>query len=223
MRLIQNLLFALSLCGVAAGAGASVAAPVSGGEYLTLPAPQNTDAGSKVEVTEFFSYACPHCNAFEPVLAAWVRKNQDKIVFKRVHVAFHPGDAALQRLYTTLEAMGVTEKNHAKVFEAVHVQRARITTDEAVFDWAEKAGLDRAQFTATYRSFGSQARVNRAQGLTKAYKIEQWPMLAVGGRYLTSPYQAGSTVKPNLAEAEGQQAALKVMDFLVAKAQAEKK
>jgi thiol:disulfide interchange protein DsbA len=223
MRLIQNLLFALALCGVAAGAAASVTAPVSGGEYLTLPEPQNTDAGAKVEVTEFFSYGCPHCNLFEPVLAAWVRKNQDKIVFKRVHVALHGGDAALQRLYSTFEAMGVAEQQHDKVFAAVHEQRLRLTTDEAVFDWAEKAGLDRAKLTATYRSFGTQARVNRAQGMTKAYQIGHWPMIAVGGRYMTSPFQAGSTSKPQLGEAEGQQAALKVMDFLVAKAQAEKK
>ena len=223
MRLIKQLFFALALCGAAAGASASADAPVLGREYLALPEAQNTDAGKKVEVTEFFSYACPHCNAFEPSLAAWVKKNQGKIVFKRVHLAFSPGEVPLQRLYTTLEAMGLAEQNHAKVFEAIHVKRMRISSDEAVFDWAEKAGLDRAALSATYRSFGIQARVNRSQSMSDAYKIREWPTIAVDGRFVTSPHQAGSAVTPELGEAEGQQAALKVMDFLVAKALAEKK
>ena len=222
MRLIQNLFFAFALCG-AAGAIASPEAPVNGGEYLTLPESQNTDAGKKIEVTEFFSYSCPHCYAFEPVLAAWVQKNQNKIVFKRVHVAFNGADAPLQRLHTTLEAMGIAEQAGPKVFDAIHVQRKRINSDEAVFEWAASAGVDRAKLTDAYRSFGAQARVNRAQGMAGAYQIKQWPMIAIDGRFLTSPYQAGSTSQPPLGEAPGQVAALKVMDFLVAKAIAEKK
>ncbi len=223
MRLVQNLFFVLALCGFAAGAAAAPETPSNGREYLLLPEVQPTDAGKKVEVTEFFSYACPHCHAFEPALSAWVKKNQNKIVFKRVHVALHNADAPLQRLYTTLEAMGIAEQTTPKVFDAVHVQRLRLTSDEAIFEWAEKAGLDRAKLTDAYRAFGAQARVNRAQSMTKNYMISQWPMVAIDGRYLTSPYQAGSTSRTPLGEAGSQAAALTVMDFLVAKAAAEKK
>ncbi len=223
MRLIQNLFFALALCGVATGAAASADAPTQGREYLVLPEKQNTDAGKKVEVTEFFSYACPHCNAFEPSLAAWAKKNQAKIVFKRVHVAFSPGEVPLQRLYATLEGMGITEQNHAKVFEAIHVKRTRLSSDEAVFEWAAGAGLDRAKLTDAYRSFGTQARVNRANAQAKAYMIREWPTIAVDGRFMTSPHQVGSAVQPELSEADGQVGVLKVMDHLVTKVLAEKK
>ncbi|QYF94545.1 thiol:disulfide interchange protein DsbA/DsbL [Massilia sp. PAMC28688] len=223
MRLIQKVLFALAVAGVAAGAAASPDAPRNGGEYQVLPEAQQTVPGNKVEVTEFFTYSCPHCNAFEPLLAEWVKKNADKIVFKRVHVAFNRSDIPLQRLYNTLEAMGLTEKYHAKAFAAEHVERLHMHTDEAVFDWAEKAGIDRAKFIDTYKSFGMQARVNRSQAMAKAYMINSWPTVAVDGRYITSPYQAGSTSRPALNEVGQQQAALKVMDHLVAKAKAEKK
>lgn len=223
MRLIQNLLFALTVCGLTAGgAAASPAEPKNGVDYRTLPEVQNTDAGNKVEVTEFFSYNCPHCNAFEPVLAEWVKKNADKIAFKRVHVALLAGDTALQRTHLTLEAMGLAEQYHLKLFEAVHQQRMRISNDEAVFGWADKAGLDRAKFVGAYRSFGLQSKVNRAQAMAQAYKIDSWPMVAVGGRYLTSPHQAGAGT-PGLSELQQQQAALQVADYLVAKAKAEKK
>jgi thiol:disulfide interchange protein DsbA len=59
--------------------------------------------------------------------------------------------------------------------------------------------------------------------MTSSYQIKQWPMIAVDGRFMTSPYQVGSTAAAPLGEAESQQAALKVMDFLVAKSAAEKK
>lgn len=222
MRLIQHLFLALAL-GFAASASASPEAPVSGKEYLVLPEVQNTDAGKKVEVTEFFSYACPHCNSFEPMLAAWVKKNQKNIVFKRVHLAFSPSEVALQRLYSTLEGLGIAEQNHAKVFEAVHVKRNRMSSDEAIFEWAEKAGLERAKLTDAYRSFGTQARVNRAKSKSDEYRIREWPTIAVDGRFVTSPHQVGSAVTPELGEAESQQGALKVMDFLVARALADKK
>lgn len=223
MRMIQKMLFALAVAGVVSGAAAAPEAPRNGAEYQVLPEVQETTPGNKVEVTEFFTYSCPHCNAFEPVLAEWVKKNADKVVFKRVHVAFNRADVPLQRLYATLEAMGVTEKYHAKAFAAEHVERLHMHSDEAIFDWVAKNGIDRTKFIDTYRSFGMQARVNRSQSLAKAYMIESWPTVAVAGRYITSPYQASSTTRPALNEAGQQQAVLKVMDHLVAKAKAEKK
>jgi protein dithiol oxidoreductase (disulfide-forming) len=224
MRLIQKVLFAVAALSFAAvGATASPAAPKAGVEYLVLPQAQPTDAGDKVEVTEFFTYSCPHCYGFDPVLAEWVKKNAGKIVFKRVHVAVNEGDAVLQRLFATTEAMDITEQTHSKVFDAVHPGRTRIQSDEAAFDWAEKAGLPRAKFIDTYRSFGMQARVNRLRNQTQAYRIEQWPMIAVGGKYMTSPYYAAQGTQPVPVETEQQKLALQVLDFLVAKAKAEKK
>lgn len=223
MRLIQNLLFAIAMLGISAGASATLADPKSGSEYETLAQAQSTSPGAKVDVIEFFSYSCPHCKVFDPLLEAWVRKNADKVSFKRVHVAFHGPDAALQRAYLSLEAMGLTEKVHPKVFVAIHEENKRVNSDEAVFDLIEKNGVERAKFIGVYRSFGMQSAVNRSQSLVGAYEISQWPMIAVGGRYLTSPHFAGRN-NPSLAtELQQQQAALQIMDHLVAKAKAEKK
>ena len=224
MRMIETLLFAAAAFGFSAGtAVASPEQPRAGGEYLTLPEPQHTDAGARVEVTEFFSYTCPHCYVFEPVLAAWVKKNAGKVAFKRVHVGFRPADQVLQRMYATLEAMDVVEANHAKMFAAIHEKRTRFNSDEDAFDWAAGAGLDRSKFIAAYRSFGVQARVTRAQAMVGAYRIDQWPMLAVGGRYLTSPYQASSYAKSPMTEEQKQETALFVVDTLVEQIKSEKK
>jgi thiol:disulfide interchange protein DsbA len=221
MRMIRLFLGA-ALCAFAATA-ATAAEPKNGVDYLTLPVAQNTDAGKKVEVTEFFAYYCPHCDAFEPLLEDWVKRQGANIVFKRVHVPRDPGVLPQQRLFYTLESLGLVEQYHAKVFAAMHVQRLRLGSDEQVFDWAEKAGIDRARFIDTYRSFGVQARLRRADALMAAYRIDQWPMVAVDGRFMTSPAQAAQGAPDAQTEVQQQQAALRVMDFLVATARAEKK
>jgi thiol:disulfide interchange protein DsbA len=222
MHIIRNLLCAAAI-GFGAAASAFAAEPKNGVEYLTLPEVQNTDAGNKVEVTEFFAYYCPHCNRFEPLLAEWVKKQGANIVFKRVHVTGGAGVMPQQRLFYTLEALGLLGEYHDKVFNAMHVERQRLGSDEAVLDWAVKSGIDRARFIDAWNSFGVQAKLRRANAMMAAYRINEWPMVAIDGRFMTSPSQAGTGAKAPQTETEQQQDALQVMDYLVAKAKAEKK
>ena len=211
-----------ALLGLAAAAGlavpAAAAEPKDGVEYLTLPEALPTDSGRKVEVIEFFAYYCPHCYAFEPRLAAWVRQQGDNIVFKRVHVARDASVAPQQRLFFTLEAMGLLEQYHDKVFAAMHVERLRLNSDEQVFDWIAQNGIDRGKFIDTYRSFGIQQRLRRAGAMMDAYRVDRWPVVAIGGRWLTSPSHAGAHAGEARTEAQQMEAALRVMDYLVAKA-----
>jgi thiol:disulfide interchange protein DsbA len=224
MRALRRL-FCTALLGLSAAAAvpfASAADPQNGKDYTMLANAQPTDTGKKVEVIEFFAYYCPHCYAFDPLLSEWVKKQGDNIVFKRVHVAAGAGAVPQQRLFYTLDAMGLTEKYHTRAFEAMHVQRIRFSNDEQVFDWAAKNGIDRAQFVATYNSFGINARLRRAAAMMEAYDVQYWPMLVIDGRWVASPSQAGKGAGPGLSETQQQQLSLQVMDYLVAKAKAEK-
>jgi thiol:disulfide interchange protein DsbA len=105
----------------------------------------------------------------------------------------------------------------------MHVERQRLGSDEAVLDWAVKSGIDRASFVDAWNSFGVQAKLRRANAMMAAYRINEWPMVAIDGRFMTSPSQAGTGAKAPQTETEQQQDALQVMDYLVAKAKAEKK
>jgi thiol:disulfide interchange protein DsbA len=214
----------LGLAGRAAGTPATAAdEPKEGVQYLVLPTSPNVDAGNKVEVTEFFAYYCPHCYAFEPLLAAWVKKQGANIVFRRVHVPRDPGVLPQQRLFYTLESMGLLDQYHDKVFSAMHVEHLRLASDEQVFDWAAKAGIDRARFVDTYRSFGVQAKLRRAGQMVEDYRVNYWPLVAIDGRFITSPSQANEGVTEARTETQQQQVALQVMDYLVAKAKADRK
>jgi protein dithiol oxidoreductase (disulfide-forming) len=221
MRFLRHALAVLSLSLVAFGAGAAPNNPQNGVDYRTLDKAQQTDSGKKVEVTEFFWYSCPHCHAMEGDLVAWVKKQGDNIAFKRVPVAFRDSMVAQQKLYYTLEAMGKLDEMHAKVFNAIHVQKQSLDTDTAIIDFAAKNGLDKQKFTEAYNSFGIQSKVARAKQLQQAYQVDGVPLLAVDGRYLTSPSIVGASVR-NGTEAALHEATFQVMDWLVSKAKQSK-
>ena len=205
-REFSQSLLALSALGVGLGAQAQLAKPVAGTDFMVLETPATVEApAGKIEVVEFFWYSCPHCNAFEPTLSAWVKQLPKDVAFRRVPVAFNASFVPQQRLFYTLEAMGLVEKMHAKVFAAIHVEKLKLATGEAIAEWIGKNGVDGAKFLAEYNSFGVATKTQRASQLQNAYKVEGVPALGVGGRYYTD----GSLAK-------SMERALQVTDALVA-------
>lgn len=217
MRLLPRLFVTLGLSLLALSVSAAPDNPKNGVDFRTLDKAQQTDSGKKVEVTEFFWYSCPHCHAFEPSLGNWVKKQGDNIVFKRVPVAFNESFVPQQRLYYALEALGLTAQLNPKVFNAIHVERQALDKDASIADFIAKQGVDKQKFVAMYNSFGVQAKVRIASQLQAAYKIDGVPTVAIGGRYITSPSIAGAGLSGKQSEEALQAAALKVMDYLVAK------
>ena len=180
-------------------------APVAGTDYLVLDKPVPTEApAGKVEVIEFFWYACPHCFAFEPALVAWLKKLPKNVAFRRVPVVFQDSFIPPQKLYYTLEAMGQLEAVHEKVFNAIHVERQKLDKDSLVIDWAIKQGLDKAKFVETYNSFSVATKVRKAAQLQEAYKVAGVPAMGVAGRFYTDGTQAQSMER-----------GLTVVDYLV--------
>ena len=203
---------------IAAGAGTLAAtlvaapawsqgAPAEGTQFARVDPPVPTQAQGKVEVLEFFSYACPHCNAFEPILAPWVKSLPADVVFRRVPVPFLMNAELLQRTYYALETLGLVDTMQRKVFAAIHVERARLDSPNEVAALVAKNGGDSAKFLEAMKSFGVANSVSRAKKLTADYKIDGVPSLAVQGRYVTSPSQAGGPTQ-----------ALQVADFLIQRA-----
>lgn len=172
-------------------------APKAGTDFLVLDKRVPVDApAGKIEVVEFFSYNCPHCNDFEPSLEAWVKAAPKDVAFRRIPVPFVGNDVeAKQRLYFTLEAMGKLEEYHSKVFAAIHAQRQNLNGEANIQAWAERAGLDGAKFKETFASFGVASKARRAAQQTEAYKVAGVPALAVAGRWYVDGETAGSMAK----------------------------
>ena len=189
---------------------AQAKAPQAGADYVKLstPAPVEAPAG-KIEVIEFFGYWCPHCNAFEPTLAQWVAKLPKDIVFKRVPVAFRDDAVPLQRLFYALQAMGLVEKLHARVFAAIHAEKQNLMAVQAITDWVVKQGVDKTKFLEQFNSFSATTQASRAKQLLTAYQVEGVPAIGVAGRYYTDGSMAKSMDR-----------ALQIADFLTAEIRA---
>jgi thiol:disulfide interchange protein DsbA len=177
-----------------------------GRDFVRLGTPVATTPG-KVDVLEFFWYGCPHCNTFEPMLEAWVRTLPADVAFRRVAVGFTALHETHSRLFYTLEALGLVEPLHKKVFAAIHVQRRRLDKDADIQAFATENGVDGARFMETFKSFGVAGKARQAKSLTDGYKIDGVPALGVHGRFYTSGALAG-----------GNQRALAVTEFLIDRA-----
>jgi protein dithiol oxidoreductase (disulfide-forming) len=204
----------MQFLGVLAWFAATVAWPadlVEGQNYLRLKNPQPVETGKKIEVIEFFSYGCPHCNDLEPVLQAWMRTLPPDVQFRRVPVMFQQRWEGLAKIYYTLEAMGEETRLSPEVFKAVHVSGLPLYEDKTFFDWAASHGLDRAKVAEVYNSFGVTSKFNRAKALAQTYNIQSVPTVIVDGKFVTASDRVGTHEKLP-----------PVLDALIAKARAER-
>ena len=163
--------------------------PAAKGKFIEITPAQATEPG-KVEVLEFFSYGCGHCAAIEPLLEKWIKAQPADVVVRGVPVAFNASMKPLQRLYHALEALNRLDL-HPKVFKAIHQEKKRLFTKAEIKSWIASQGVDAEKFDAAYESFGVSSKASRADQLVTAYRIQGTPTVAVAGRFVTSPSEAG--------------------------------
>ena len=207
----RDAAFVLATAGLVPAALAQ-GGPVEGKQYARLPQALPGTPG-KIEVIEFFFYRCPHCNAFDPLLEAWVHQLPADVSFRRVPVG---GQAVLklhQRMFFALEAMGaLSPAVHSGIFNAFHRQGVDANDEDAVVALVGRLGVDTAKFKQTFNSFGVQTKLAQSAKLAEAAGVQYVPALVVGGRWRTEPGMAGT---PGQSEALQGQQALAVADFLV--------
>lgn len=183
-----------------------------GRNYTVLAQPQPTESGAKVEVIEFFSYACPHCRDLEVHLGPWKDKLPPDVAFRRVPVAFQPAWANLGKIYYVLEALNRDDLT-MKVFQAIHGANLRLHEEKVFFEWAGNNGLDVKKVQDLWSSFAVNSKMNRARTLAANYKVDSVPMLFVDGKYRVQSHLLPGSHKDVPA----------LVDFLIAKARSERK
>lgn len=211
MKRLVAWLFATLISSFALSGIGFAAEPQAGRDFTPISPPLMTPKG-KIEVVEFFSYGCNHCNDFHPLITAWAAKLPKDVSFRRVPVSFNrPEWARLSRIYYALEATGDLTKLDAAVFIAIHEQRVAFKTDEAVVAWAASKGIDGKKFGDALASFSMQSKVQRGDQEAAAARIRGVPAMAVDGRFLI-----------NNEAAANYDELLKLTDAVIAKARQEK-
>jgi thiol:disulfide interchange protein DsbA len=175
-------LLVISSTGISSMAQANV---VAGRDYTTLRQPQRAQVSAdKIEVIEFFNFACPGCYAMHRQILAWAAKLPKDVTFRRVAVSFEkPGWDIMARTFFALEATGDLDKVDTALFDAIHKERLPLFTQPAITAWMVKHGVDGAKFTSAFNSFGVNTRVAQNERTIVSYEIGAVPMVLIDGRY----------------------------------------
>jgi len=178
----------------------------AGIDYDVLAKPIPTETGDKVEVLELFWYGCPHCYKLEPYIEHWEENLPENTVYRRLPAVFNAQWMIHAKAFYAAEAMGVFDKMHRPLFDALHAQKRKIYDEKSITDFVAELGIDAERFTKTFRSFAVQTKANRAKQMTRRYRISGVPTIIINGKYRTGAVKA-----------KGEERLIQVINALVAK------
>lgn len=179
----------------------------AGTHYDVIEDARGRRPGEPIEVREFFSYACIHCRNFDPMIEDWQARKPDGVEFRRVPVTFSPVWALLARTYLALDELGALERNHERLFSAIHDQGRQFLSAEMVADYVDGYGVSREAFLRAFDSTAVRSRFRQAERDQRELGIASVPTLVVDDKY-----RIGMEV--------GRRAALDVLDHIIAMEQA---
>ena len=158
-----------------------------GVHYLRLSPTQPTSSNpDQVEVCEVFWYGCPHCFAFDPLLERWRESKQDYVSFVRVPAVWNSLLQLHARAFYTAEALGKGDEMHAEFFREIHDRGNALDTEAKLEQFFARFGVEPQSFKTTFDSFAVQAKLQRADELSRRYRIQSVPTMIVNGKYTTT-------------------------------------
>jgi thiol:disulfide interchange protein DsbA len=184
-----------------------------GEHYIRLVPTQPTLGGAdKIEVAEFFYYACPHCYTFEPMIKRWASAKPANVRFVQIPVMWNAPLVTHARMYYTANVLarnGAIEDEAAfntAVYEEYHRRGNRLGSETAIQKLFERFGVGADEFSRTWNSFEVDQKLRVGADLARRYSVQSTPMMVVNGKFRTGAAEAGSYPK-----------LLEVIDELVAK------
>ncbi len=213
----------LAVCAFAATPDAKAAGSFTEGrEYALLTPAQSTNvAAGKIEVMEVFSYGCPVCNTFEPRMNALRRAMPANVQVVLLPAAFNTAEdwPMFQRAYFAAQFLGVAERAHQGIFDAVwksgelatidpatnRLKERMPTIEDAARVYAHLTGVKPEAFLATARSFSVDVKMKAADAQILTMQVPGTPCIVVNGKYRVK------------MDTVGADALIELVKFLVAK------
>ena len=155
-----------------------------GVHYFRIDQAAGEATSDKIEVTEIFSYACSHCNTFEPYMQSWKNSKPDYIKLQRLPVAFGRRQWELfARGYMAAEMMGIAEQSHVPMMDAIWKNHQQFRSVDELADFYSGFGVEKDAFIAHYNSFAADSQMRRGQHDAQLFGIRGTPSLVVNRKY----------------------------------------
>jgi thiol:disulfide interchange protein DsbA len=207
--LLRALAVLFGLILVPAAQAADVPVPWEAGkQYFVIDPPQRSETGGKIEVTEVFSYGCPACNFAYPFMDKIRKGLPANAVMTYVPASFKPNEdwPMFQRAYLTAQALGVADKSHDAMFDAVWKDKSlgimnpdnRTVKDpmpsiEDAAKFYAKYGVKAEDFVGTANSFTISTKMKQADAFVKNTGTDSTPTIVVAGKYRMTYVSAGGS------------------------------
>ncbi len=176
--------------------------------YFKLDQAETPAKSDSIEVTEVFSYACTHCNTFEPYMQNWMKSKPENVKVNRLHVTFgRKSWEMMARGYITAEMLGIADKSHVAMMDAIWKDRRPFRSVDDLADFYSAFGVEKDAFLANYKSFAADSQLRKSERDVQLFGIRGTPTIMVNRKYRI----ATSTEVTSL------DALLEILDFLVAK------
>ena len=212
-RLLAAVLITLAFnaCAQEKEAAAPAVAAEAGKTYFPIEPAQPTASGDKVEVLEVFSYACIHCAHFQPYADEIKSKLPAYAEFAYMPAIFNESWEAYARAFYTAQSLGIQEKTHQAMFDAVHRDQRQIRSFDDIAKFYGERGADVEKFKQTATSFEVESKLARSRSLVPKFGVDGTPTIIIDGKYRITAASAGGY--PQLVS---------LVDTLVKKAHAER-
>jgi len=167
---------------------ASAADLVPGVDYTQIEGGQPwAPLAGKIEVVEVFGYTCPHCAHFEPLLTQWAAKLPKNVRLTLVPAPFGGNWDAYARAYFAADQLGVAQRSHAAMFQAIHFKNTlpaqNVSPDELATFYATY-GVDPKRYVEALKSDTVNAKMQAARSFVEREQVPGTPALIINGTYL---------------------------------------
>ena len=179
---------------------------IEGVHYVVLDEPVATRDNSKIEVVEMFSYGCPHCYEFEPLVKKWSKQQSSDIDFWFFPAVWNEPMKLFAQAFYAAEELNITDKINAPLFTAVVIEQKSIRNGNDIINFFVEHGVDEDTFIEAFNSMAVESQVKQAELHVRDYKPAGAPEIVVNGKYRVDRMRAG-----------GQEEMLAVVDFLINK------
>lgn len=220
----RHLVALIALLAFTAGPAAQ-AAPTwtEGTNYFRIDSARRPDepAGT-VQVMEVFSYGCPACNEFKGIADKLKKSLPANAKMVYLPAAFNPSEdwPMFQRAYLTAQMLGVADKVHDAMFDAVwktgelavtdyttHQLKRPLPSIEDAARWYNKhTGVPVDKFVSTAKSFSVDVKMKAADDFIMRAQVDRTPTIIVNGKYRLHAESAG-----------GYEQLIQLVNYLVAK------
>ena len=179
--------------------------------FLIVPALHTNVPPGKIEVTEVFSYGCPHCSEFRPVIKQLRAGLPPNAVFTMVPASFNPSEdwPMFQRAFVTAESLGVADKANDGIFDAiwksgelsvVDPQTNRLRSplpsiQDAARVYNKLTGVPVDKFVAVSQSFAVEVKMKADDAYVLHGQVDSTPTIIVNGKYRLNTESAGGATQ----------------------------